>query len=416
VAKDPKKHRPHQTPSERIPLREDGLASPQSVGAKRASPNPDGGQPPRTLIMRALSLPTMPPPGGRVQTPSGGANAVPGSNPNGPASARVPTPGQGEPVAPVQSVPSRPQLMTVPAPVTPRPQDPVTREVPAPSPAPAPVGALVPISSPPPPVAYQGDSWSSPLPSSAPIAQPWSPAPHEGPARQGVALRKKLRPDVPKAVVEAMKVTLSGRRDPRVSLLGDQGSGRAAAFRVLRHRLMGRGDPRTVLVTSAVDGEGKTSCAINLAVALAESGRFKVLLLDANVHRPAVASALGVQPPWCFLEQLANHRDDMNAHWVVTELEPVGMHVLAIAPQRNEARALHGPSFTAAMDRLRGAYDYIVVDGSSVLTGSEATLISDSVDGLIIVTKAHRARARLVRKALELFPATDIIGTVLMDI
>jgi Mrp family chromosome partitioning ATPase len=408
VAKDPKKQRPHPTPSERIPLREDGLASPQSVGAKRASPAADGGQPPRTLIMRALSLPTMPAPGPRVQTPSAGAPSVPAPPP---PSTRFPTPAEVAAALPAQ----RPQLIPVPSPGQAKTQDIAIRE---PSPPPAPVGALVPVSSPPPAAVYPADSWSSPLPQGGePRAQPWSPAPHmEGGGGGGVALRKKLRPEVPKAVVEVMRVALPARRDSRLSLIGDQGSGRAAAFRVLRHRLMGRGDPRTVLVTSAFDGEGKTTCALNLAIALAESGRFKVLLLEANVHRPAVSTVLGIQPHWCFLEQLANHREDMNARWVVTEVEPVGLNVLAIAPHRNDVRGLHGPSFTAAMDRLRGAYDYIVVDGSSVLTSSEATLIGDSVDGLILVARAHKARARMVRRALELFPATDVIGTVLMDV
>lgn len=84
--------------------------------------------------------------------------------------------------------------------------------------------------------------------------------------------------------------------DRRAVILRNPLSARAASFRVLRHRLVDQGDPKAVVVTSAQDCEGKTTCALNLAWALAESGRNRVLLLEVNTARPALAGLLGFLP------------------------------------------------------------------------------------------------------------------------
>src|SRR5262249_31102421 len=90
--------------------------------------------------------------------------------------------------------------------------------------------------------------------------------------------------------------------DPRLVMVRAPDSPAAAAFRVLRHRLIERDGLRTVLVTSPRVGEGKTTCAVNLALALCEAGRARVLLLEANFRRPAIARMLGFRPPVCFSE------------------------------------------------------------------------------------------------------------------
>ena len=413
------KHRKGGSPTERHPLRDDGLGSPQSVGGKRqGGATPDGGRPPRTLVMQALNLPPMPPPGpARPVTPAAGSGPVqvPRAAPPAQNNAR-------QSAHPQSNRWPEPQEIPVGGP-DPRlaPPEPAGHgggggqggRIPTPAASPPTQHAHhAPPQQPSTSGSYPPGSW--PATGGPPPSGGARPTPHANVAARTYVPRKKVRPDVPKAVIEAVRVALPATRDPRLTLLREQASARDAAFRVLRHRVVDRGDPRSVLVTSAGDGEGKTTTALNLALALAESGRFKVLLIEVNVRRPAVAAVLGIQPPSCFLDQLAGHRQDINARWVVADLDPVGLHVLAISP-KGDARALHGPTFNAAMDRLRGAYDYLVVDGSSILTGSETALIADSVDGLVFVARAHRARARQVRKALEMFSAADIVGTVLMD-
>jgi receptor protein-tyrosine kinase len=192
-------------------------------------------------------------------------------------------------------------------------------------------------------------------------------------------------------------------------------SRRAASFRVLRHRLVERGDPRVILVSSAVDGDGKTTVAVNLAAALAESGQSQVLLMDADVRRPGLAQVLGSKPPVCLLEQLAAWRDDPLARWSVVEILPSGFHVLAIDPGPSGPRALHGPTFTRAVAAQRRLYDYIVIDAPSVLTSMEVNLVEDGVDGILFVARAHETRGRVFRRAVDQVAPGKILGVVLVD-
>ena len=114
--------------------------------------------------------------------------------------------------------------------------------------------------------------------------------------------------------------TVPGGRAWPLVVLGQRFMPQAAAIRSLRHRLVEKGDPRVVLVTSAARKEGKTFCAANLALALAEIRRSRVLLLEANVYHPSLASLFGLRQVPCFLEQLEAHRRDFMAPWKVAEL------------------------------------------------------------------------------------------------
>ena len=69
----------------------------------------------------------------------------------------------------------------------------------------------------------------------------------------------------------------------------------AAAFRLLRQRLIDRGDPRTMLCTSAMRGEGKTTLATNLALAFAELGKYRVLLIETSFRSAAVGRGVRIQ-------------------------------------------------------------------------------------------------------------------------
>jgi len=222
-------------------------------------------------------------------------------------------------------------------------------------------------------------------------------------------------PDVALARVMVSRFALPAKIDPHLSVLQPDATTRAAGFRALRHRLSEKKDPRVILVTSAQDGEGKTSCAANLALALTESGRFKVLLVEANLRRPRLASIFGFQPGRCLLAQLAIHRDQIDTPWVVTEIQPVGLHVLVVAPGGATDAVLHGPTFTASLARLRLVYDYVVLDGPSILTSADTSIIQDSVDAVVLVARSGVARNRTVRHALDQLSADVVAGLVLMD-
>ena len=95
---------------------------------------------------------------------------------------------------------------------------------------------------------------------------------------------------------ELARVRLPYVLDDRLVMLRESQSARARSYRLLRHRLLSASDPRIVAVTSARAGDGKTTCALNLALAIAEDVMTRVLLLEANLQRPCLGRLLGFEP------------------------------------------------------------------------------------------------------------------------
>ncbi len=117
-------------------------------------------------------------------------------------------------------------------------------------------------------------------------------------------------PMAPQTSVEAVVLKKPEDVDPNLVMIADPYGDRADAFRALRRKLASSGNPHVILVTSAGEGDGKTTLAVNLAVALREGIRGKVLLLEGNLRAPGVAKALRFDPPVCFDEQIKSHQED----------------------------------------------------------------------------------------------------------
>lgn len=204
--------------------------------------------------------------------------------------------------------------------------------------------------------------------------------------------------------------------DPRLVLVRDPDSDRAASFRVLRHHLHAAGNPQVIAVSSPRRGEGKTMTAVNLAISLAECGRAKVLLVETHVRRPQLAEIFRFTPPWCFAEQLASHRHQPLLPWSLVEIPQLWLHVAAVSPTSDRTQLLDAPAFAIAMERLRlGGYDYIVVDTPSVLGSADVNLIQDAVDGIALALTAKKSTARDLRRTLDQLGDNKILGTVFIE-
>lgn len=190
----------------------------------------------------------------------------------------------------------------------------------------------------------------------------------------------------------------------------------AASFRVLAHRLKGVNNPKTIAITSPGRDEGKTTLAINLAMALAEHGRDKVLLVEANLRNPRVGEALGFAPPSCFGEQMVRFLDLPGEPWRVVATFFDNLHVLAVHPRSKGTWLLNAPAFKAAMAQLTAAdYAHIIIDCPSALGTADVNIIEDTADGIILTAMAGMTKAgQLLRTKEHLAPA-NIFGTVLMN-
>jgi len=226
--------------------------------------------------------------------------------------------------------------------------------------------------------------------------------------------------------------------DPRLALINNRDSARAASYRLLRQRLVEHGDPRVILVTSARNREGKTTSAANLALAYAELGHKRVLLVEANFRSASLGELFGFKPPRCFSVQLERHRDRPLDPWVVVQVAPVDVHVVAVHPNccpscsrvlvagasfcgdcgrkvANEALRLDRVTFAASIQRFRKAFDYIVIDGPSVLEGADVNLIQDTADGIVMAARSRHSDARGLKRAMDQVSPAPVLGVALVE-
>ncbi|HZU83235.1 MAG TPA: CpsD/CapB family tyrosine-protein kinase [Polyangiaceae bacterium] len=210
--------------------------------------------------------------------------------------------------------------------------------------------------------------------------------------------------------------------DMRVlAMLGEwRAAGPAASLRVIRHRLEQHraAGMWTFGVTSARDGEGKTTLAAQLALVLCESQRARVLLVEANMHRPALARVLGFQvPPGLgFSVQLARRMRGGLEPWSVLAVGPA-LHVLV----ENESESgfpetLHSVHFKTAVERVGQSYDWVIVDAASVLGSGDANVVEEAVDGMIVAARSGSSSATDLRATMRQLGDRKAIGVVLWDV
>jgi Mrp family chromosome partitioning ATPase len=224
------------------------------------------------------------------------------------------------------------------------------------------------------------------------------------------AAKDRMRPGIavrPLAVPELL--------DDRLVLLNDPYSMRADAYRALRRQLSASGAPRAIAVTSALSREGKTTCAVNLALAFREASQDDVLLVEANPKAPALARLFAFEPPICFATQMARNRNRLRASWTVAEpLER--LHVLAVDPATERSPLLDPVAFANALEQLvEAGYDHIIVDTPPALGGSNAGLVADAVDGVVVVAWMKKSKKAMVKQAVEQLKPATILGVVALE-
>jgi polysaccharide biosynthesis transport protein len=205
------------------------------------------------------------------------------------------------------------------------------------------------------------------------------------------------------------------RSTPERVLIDDAKSDFAEAVRTIRTGvvLSGLDAPhRIVLVTSTVPGEGKTTIASNLAVALSQLER--VLLIDGDLRRASIGTKLGLSPSAPGLSNLVAGTaklDDCVHRLSGTELDvlPAGL----VPP--NPLELLSSQHFAQTLADLEGRYDRLVIDSAPAQAVSDALILSRMCNAVVFVIKADSTPKQLVQVALKRLHRVDapLIGAVL---
>jgi polysaccharide biosynthesis transport protein len=219
---------------------------------------------------------------------------------------------------------------------------------------------------------------------------------------------------------------LPGARSGRPVVVENPHHPHAESFRHLRTNVQflripdaatdaGEASAHVILTTSSLPNEGKSTVAVNLACVLAETGA-RVLLVDADLRRPTVATSLGIEGGAGLTTALVGH-----AAWqdVVQEWGAAGLSVLPSGPvPPNPAELLGSPAMQRLIDRMRSGYDYVVIDTAPLLAVTDGVVLSRIVDGTLVVANAARVRRAQLAESLDALTrvGSRVLGVVLNQV
>ncbi len=203
---------------------------------------------------------------------------------------------------------------------------------------------------------------------------------------------------------------LQGKPDPRLVLITEPDSARAVSFRLLRDNLLAKRLPRVLAVSSAAKKDGKTTCALNLALSLSEGA--KVLLLDGNLIEPELATIFCIPdstPVW-----------PANAAWLapyrIAEFSR-SLHVAAVVLRPGQVT----PRFEKQwFEHLIGSlrrfpYDFIIIDAASLSASPTVSQLIATADATLLAVRSGATTARALRRATDQLPEGKGIGVALID-
>jgi len=196
--------------------------------------------------------------------------------------------------------------------------------------------------------------------------------------------------------------------------ISNEGSLAAEKFRFLSVRLQHiqqRKPLRRLLITSSSAEEGKSFVAANLACALARRQEQRVLLVDGDLRRPAIAPLFGVGKV-TGLTELLQGRSDIEAS--IYELDNLGFWLL---PAGNPAEAplelMPSRELSSLMDQLDNWFDWIVIDSPPLLPLGDTTIWMRLADGILLATRPGKTEKRHLERGLEAIEQAKLIGSVI---
>ena len=172
---------------------------------------------------------------------------------------------------------------------------------------------------------------------------------------------------------------------------------------------------RSIVISSSVPGEGKTTTAINLAVSLADAGS-RVLLIDADLRRPSIAEYLGLEGRAGLTTALIGKATvgDLVQPWNDTSLDilPAGQ----VPP--NPSELLGSKAMATLLERVTSTYDIVLLDSPPLLPVTDAAVLGRQVGGLLIVAGVDRIHRPQLRETMESLDTAGchVVGVVINKI
>ncbi|HJS24409.1 MAG TPA: polysaccharide biosynthesis tyrosine autokinase [Pyrinomonadaceae bacterium] len=236
----------------------------------------------------------------------------------------------------------------------------------------------------------------------------------------GSATRRRVLP-APSKSTALQKQNSNGNGNSELLMNVDGRSPLAEAYRHLRTSVLlstaGRA-PKSLLVTSSLPGEGKTTTAVNTAMSLAQTGA-SVVIIDADMRRPRLQNIFDMRGQEGLSSILSSDVSEAEMLAMIRNDEESGLNVLTSGPiPPNPAELLGSDQMRRLLAALQANYTHVVVDSPPVSSFTDGVLISTMVDGVLLVVHGGKSSRHIVRRSKQLLHdvGAKIFGVVLNNV
>lgn len=184
----------------------------------------------------------------------------------------------------------------------------------------------------------------------------------------------------------------------------------ASQFRALRYRLEQEPNVQVVVVASPREGDGRSVTAANLALALAEGGRIRVLLVDAALRNPAQHKLFGIRGDLGLTSVLAARQNDPSLPIDVIRISTSLSLIPAGPPVQSAYAALSSEPAAVFMAQIRKEYRFIIVDSSPVFGTAETLAWHGMIDKYVVLARAGKSTTEDLTRACERLQRDKILG------
>ncbi len=202
--------------------------------------------------------------------------------------------------------------------------------------------------------------------------------------------------------------------DSRIIVSSDPSSPGSERFRLIRMALRNAAGgklPRVLLITSPLPKDGKSTVALNLAASLSEGGKYKILLMEADLHRPSILETLGLD--WMpGLSELIQGGEVPSA--VIRRIEPLDFYLMSAGhSSENPSEQFQGDKFNALLQDLKSSFDCILVDCPPAFPLADVVALKSKADGVLLVARAGTTPRESIRETIRLFQPGKVLGLIL---
>lgn len=209
--------------------------------------------------------------------------------------------------------------------------------------------------------------------------------------------------------------------NPELLMNVDSRSPIAESYRHLRTSVLlstaGRA-PRSLLITSSLPGEGKTTTAVNTAISLAQTGA-SVVIIDADMRRPRLRSIFNLSDRPGLSSILSSDLSEAGILAMIEKDPGTSLHLLTSGPiPPNPAELLGSEQMRRLLAVLQTNFTHVVVDSPPISSFTDGVLISSMVDGVLLVVHGGKSSRHIVKRSRQLLQdvGAKIFGVVLNNI